>query len=231
MSWGVSDLFLSSTSDVMKSYPSIPGGIRRGVPLYVFDKLDGSNVRVEWTRKRGMAKFGRRNGLLDDSTPFLNEAEALMLEYEDALSRICRKQRWDKVTAFFEFHGENSFAGNHVDEPHRVTLIDVAVDRKGFVEPGEFIKLFADDIEIPNLLHHGNWTDEIKEAVTHGTLDGMTFEGIVAKGPWDRKLGKPYMGKWKHLGWFEKLQEFRSVEPDDAEMLADIQEGVVVKPC
>lgn len=29
--------------------------------IYAFDKLDGSNIRFEWSRKRGFYKFGTRN--------------------------------------------------------------------------------------------------------------------------------------------------------------------------
>jgi len=44
----------------MKSYPSIPGKHTNGIPLTVFDKLDGSNIRAEWSKKRGFYKFGTR---------------------------------------------------------------------------------------------------------------------------------------------------------------------------
>lgn len=213
----------------MKSYPTIPGGIRRGVPLYVFDKLDGSNVRAEWTRRQGITKFGKRNGLLDDETPYLIEAKDLILEIEDDLARICRAQRWDKVTAFFEFHGENSYGGWHADEPHRVTLIDVNVDRKGFLEPKDFVRLFEGKVDTARLLHTGNWTTEMAHAVSRGELEGMTFEGVVAKGAWDKKLGKPYMGKWKNIAWFHRRAEMAlerqlsAMAHDDATLMAEIE--------
>jgi hypothetical protein len=183
----------------MKQYPTIPGGVHRGVPVYVFDKLDGSNVRAEWSRKAGWYKFGRRHGLLDDTNPILaREARDLMLNsYSDDLAAIFRKQRWDRVIAFFEFWGESSFAGNHEEEPHQVTLIDVSVHRKGILEPRTFLKLFDGlSAGLPALLHHGNFTADLQGQVEDGTLEGMTYEGIVAKGKCTRP-GRPLMFKRK----------------------------------
>lgn len=192
----------------MKQYPTIPGGVRRGVPVYIFDKLDGSNVRAEWSRKRGWHKFGRRHGLLDDSNPILaNEAQDLMLDsYGDDLGAIFRKQRWDRAIAYFEFHGPNSFAGHHEEEPHKVTLIDVSVHRKGILEPRKFLKLFDQlPAGLPTLLHHGNFTADLQAEVANGTLDGMTFEGVVGKGK-NVSPGRPLMFKWKSLAWLERLK-------------------------
>lgn len=194
----------------MKPYPSVSAGVRGGVPVYVFDKLDGSNVRAEYSRKRGFYKFGRRNGLLDDSNPVLrDEAPGLILDlYGDDLARVFRKQRWDRTVAFFEFHGPNSFAGNHEDEAHTVTLLDVSVHRKGILEPREFLRLFGGlPAGHPELLHVGNFTDGLKHEVEQGTLEGMTFEGVVAKGK-HVSPGRPLMFKWKNHAWLRRLKDY-----------------------
>lgn len=191
----------------MKSYPHLPGwsGVA-GIPVYVFDKIDGSNVRVEVDRKGRLTKFGKREGLLDDLTPHLREAETLIPEkYGEDLGRIVRDQRWERATFYFEFWGPTSFAGWHVAEQHTVTLFDVAPHKKGFLEPRDFLKVCG-HLDHATLLHHGNFTKDIAEAVSHGTLSGMTFEGVVAKGQWDRKKGMPLMFKWKNLAWFDKLR-------------------------
>jgi len=192
----------------MKSYPSITGEIRRGVPVYVFDKLDGSNVRAEWTRKRGFHKFGKRTTLLDpayDVTPFLCEAPDLIVEdFSDDLGEICRLKRWDKATFFFEFWGPSSFAGVHVDEPHRVTLIDVAVHRRGWMPARDFVRTFM-GLDHATLLHHGNFTQKFQRMIETGTLPGMTFEGVVCKGT--RSNGLPFMFKRKSEAWLQKLRE------------------------
>lgn len=154
----------------MKPYPSITAAIRRDVPVYIFDKIDGSNMRAEYSRKEGWYKFGQRHGLLDDSNLFLKEAPDLFkATYADALAAIFRKERWDRAIAFFEFAGASSFAGNHANEPHAVTLFDVSVHPKGFLEPSRFIKLFG-DLPHATLLHHGNFNQEIQKQVEDGTL-------------------------------------------------------------
>lgn len=191
----------------MKSYPHLPGwsGVG-GLPVYVFDKLDGSNVRVEVDRKGNLTKYGKRDGLLDDLTPFLKEAETLIPDkYGDAIARIVRDQRWERATFYFEFHGPSSFAGWHAAEQHTVTLFDVAPHKKGFLEPREFLRLCG-HLDHARLLHQGNFTKDIADSVSNGTLEGMTFEGVVCKGAWDRKLGMPLMFKWKSWAWLNRLR-------------------------
>lgn len=188
----------------MKAYPSITGEIVHQ-PVYAFDKYDGSNVRAEWSRKRGFYKFGKRNHLLDDSCPYLREAEALILNgYGDPLSRIFREERWDNAVCFFEFFGPTSFAGVHEDEPHEVVLIDAA-SKKGILEPRDFLRTFK-AVKHAELLHHGNPNSEFLDSVRNGTLEGMTFEGVVCKGKW-MIPGRPMMFKVKNHAWVRKVKE------------------------
>ena len=53
----------------MNQYFHIPGykDAPKGLPCIAFDKLDGQNVRFEWTKKRGWFKFGMRRRLFDES--------------------------------------------------------------------------------------------------------------------------------------------------------------------
>lgn len=188
----------------MKTYPSIPKHITSNIHIFAFTKLDGSNVRAEWDRKKGFWKFGRRKGLLDDSNEFLPEAEGLIKAQEEVLSEIFRKQRWTKATAFFEFWGEHSFAGLHEHEPHQATLIDLTVYKKGFMVAKDFVKLFG-DVCAP-VLYRGLADEEFVKSVRSGTLEGMSFEGVVCKGPWDRKKGRPLMFKVKNQAWIDRVK-------------------------
>lgn len=192
----------------MKQYPSIARDIRHGTPIYAFDKLDGSNIRAEWWKKNGFYKFGRRHGLLDDSSPALTKAEPLFREkYEEDLSRIFVSQRYEQVVAFFEFHGPKSFAGLHEpDDTHTVTVFDLDIYKKGLMEPKPFLDLLEGKVDIAACLYRGNANSELVQAVQEGTLEGMTFEGIVCKGPKDRKTGLPLAFKVKSLAWIEKLK-------------------------
>ena len=190
----------------MKTYPSIDRKPHYGSGYtYVFDKLDGSNIRAEWARKTGFTKFGRRNGLLDDTNPVLKEAIGIFqAKYADDLARIFKDQRWMKAIAFLEFHGPNSFAGNHPDEPHDLTLFDVAADKKGILEPREFIRTF-DSVPHAALLHQGPFNHIIEEQVKTSTLPGMTFEGVVVKSTYVSP-GLPLMFKIKSQAWLDKLR-------------------------
>ena len=62
----------------MKIYPIISREIHRNIPIYAFDKLDGSNIRVEWAPKKKFCKFGSRNRLIGTDQEFLPEAIELI---------------------------------------------------------------------------------------------------------------------------------------------------------
>lgn len=137
----------------MLAYPSIPRwqeGRGFGKPCIAFYKYDGSNIRFEWSPKRMWHKFGSRTQLLDRSHPILGESVDLFLdEYRD-MSKIipevvCEyyKQKVERIVAFAEFWGANSFAGTHEPtDPKLLTLFDVSVYKKGFLPARTFMKLF-----------------------------------------------------------------------------------------
>lgn len=192
----------------MKAYPTITAKIEPRMHVYAFDKLDGSNIRAEWSRKKGFYKFGSRNRLLGSDQEFIHESESLIQDnFEDDLGRIFRKQRYDRAMAFFEFHGENSFAGTHVAEPHEVTLIDVAPYKRGMTLPKDFLSLYG-HLSVPTVLFQGRITEDFIDSVKKGTLEDMTFEGVVCKGV-DPKGGKQIsMYKVKNREWINRLREY-----------------------
>src|SRR3990167_5004182 len=166
----------------MKEYPSIP---REFIDFqaYVFDKLDGSNVRFEWARKKGWIKFGSRHHLIDETDLQLGEVKPLFLNtLADKLEKIAVDQRWDRIIAFAEFYGPNSIAGYHVkDDTKTLTLFDVNVHKKGILGPREFLKVFGNtNISIPNYLGIHHWTRGFVERVYQGQIP-CTFEGVVGK--------------------------------------------------
>ena len=190
----------------MKSYISIPKIPRYGDPVLIFAKYDGSCMRAEWDPKKGFTKFGRRNGLLDDSNPVLKEfPEIFLKKYGEQLHEIFKKQRFEGATCFAEFFGPNSFAGTHADEQHDCVLFDVSVYKKGFIEPREFIKLFK-DLPVQELLYDGNFTGYVEMDIVNGKLPGMPPEGVVCKGSLNRKTGLPLMFKVKQKTWVERLK-------------------------
>jgi hypothetical protein len=195
----------------MKEYPSIQSAsdlLARpedylGQPFVAFDKLDGSNIRAEWDRKKGWHRFGSRKRLLDPSQPFLGEAIRLVLEgYGDALARAFAdyppSRRPAEATAYFEFLGPHSFAGIHnpaelgvpSNEPFRVVLIDVNLHRRGLASAEEFIERFG-HLGIPRVVHRGVLSREFIEDVRagrYGEGEGVVCKGGEGHGRWMAKV-------------------------------------------
>lgn len=189
----------------MKSYPSIPNTVVTSYPIYAFDKIDGSNIRAEWTPKHGFNKFGTRKRLLGpDEKPFGEAIKLIQDNFSEELEKVFRKQRWQKVIAFFEFWGDNSFAGNHEDEPHRVTLIDVNPYKKGILPPKDFVKLF-DKVDCARLIYHGKANSDFVYNVKHGLFGDMSPEGVVCKALVKKEIK---MFKIKTYAWLNRLKKY-----------------------
>lgn len=189
----------------MKEYPTISGKRRLGTYVYAFDKLDGSNIRAEWSSKKGFYKFGRRKGLLDHSQPLLLSAPDLIKnKYGKDLDRIFKEMGGDRYVAFFEFFGGMSEFGSHVKgDDFDVVLIDVAESKGGFIGPGNFLEKFG-KVHIPDLVYQGVLTEEVVDLIKAGRLDGITEEGVVCKVPYVK--GKMDAFKIKTDVWYDKLR-------------------------
>lgn len=200
----------------MKPYPSIAssqGQKFREFDAYVFDKLDGSNLRFEWTRKRGFDKFGTRTRLFDETDP--DFGSALKVFHEEWIEPLCKRAydaRWNHLIVFMEFWGEKSFAGKHnpADKKH-LTLFDACPDKKGIMGPKEFIKVF-ENLPIARFLGIHKWTRGFVDRVRVGQsgIQGITFEGVVGKGGSGHEL---VMAKAKTQAWVDKvLSQYGDVE-------------------
>lgn len=193
----------------MKSYPSIAVLTQETLDgdVFVFDKLDGSNIRAEWNIKGGFTKFGSRKQLIDESHPSLGAAIALVKDYNQSFAKAVKEQGISRCTVFFEFWGPQSFAGQHVDgDSFTCSILDVDVYKAGFMAPADFVKAFEGIIPAPRLLHRGPVTKELVTAVKTGTLPGMTREGVVMKLPAAGRWGLPVMFKVKNRKWIEDVR-------------------------
>ncbi len=192
----------------MKSYPTIPREIRQGMSIYAFGKIDGSNIRAEWSRKAGFYKFGSRHRLLGTDQDQIPEAEEMIKTvWAEPLTDVFRRNGWERAIAFFEFWGNNSFAGLHDDELHRLSLIDVNPYKKGILPPKEFLDFFG-HLDIAPLLYHGPCDAEFIESVRQSTLEGMPLEGVVCKAKNPKNTPMPVMFKIKSDAWLQKLKDF-----------------------
>src|SRR6478609_6622637 len=186
--------------NLVKSYPSLPYATECHLPIIAFDKLDGSNVRAEWAKKKGWHKFGTRHRLVDATVPILIESK-----YGDMLGKALRDAGYERAMCFFEFWGPSSFAGMHdATEWKDVTLFDVAPFTKGILEPELFLRQFG-HLDVAKVLYRGELTPEFINSVRTSTLPGMTFEGVVCKAANDKKTKAPIMFKQKSKAWLDKL--------------------------
>jgi len=193
----------------MKQYPSIPSwkeGAILGLPIIAFEKLDGSNIRAEWSKKKGWYKFGSRHQMIDTSHPELGEAIPLFLDkYGDNLARIFMKDKLYReaksIIVYFEFFGPNSFAGLHDPNDNKdVILFDVNPIPKNFVLPRQLLKDFH-DVELPRVVYEGNLNVSFRDAVISGEYE--VAEGVVCKGEHQKK---PYRVKIKTQAWLDRVK-------------------------
>jgi hypothetical protein len=192
----------------VKDYPSIPK-IIQNLPIYSFDKIDGSSVRSEWNPKKGFYKFGSRTQLIDQNNPILGGVPDLIKsKYEKELSDIFKREKYLSAICFFEFWGKSSFAGQHdPTEEKTVTLFDVNPYKKGILNPKEYLDLFG-NLDIAKLLYHGNPTSEFIQQVQDRQLEGMTYEGVVCKAKNPKNTPMPIMFKIKSKAWLEQLRVY-----------------------
>lgn len=205
----------------VKSYPSIPnsgGQSFAGLGLvHVFDKLDGSNLRAEWSKKRGWYKFGSRTQLIDEtSDQFAGAPRAMEAVGEQVRSHLKSKRAPQKIVIFGEWHGPNSFAGVHdPDDDMRFSVFDICVDNRGWMDPKDFVKTFVGEVDTPDYLGTMNWTRGLIQRVRDGELkDDITFEGVVGKTLQGPRL---MMGKAKTQEWIDKVKAL--YVPEQAEKI------------
>jgi hypothetical protein len=203
----------------MKQYPSIPSKINGELDIYAFGKLDGSNIRVEWSPKSGFSKFGTRKRLLSEKDDHLGRAVTIFKkEWEAHLPKIFARQRWHhNVVLFFEFFGDKSFAGYHFDDDnHQLVLIDVDVYKKGLISPRDFVDIFG-ALPIPQVLYRGKCNSSFIESVRASKLEGMPFEGVVCKAHHPKRGN--IMFKVKSQAWLNKVKEKYGDKPELVEDL------------
>lgn len=205
----------------MKTYPSIPRANNNIAVLdkevYVFDKLDGSNLRFEWDKKQGWHRYGTRTRLFDITDKVFGESIAI---FKDTMAKeiedTATASKWESVTAYCEFYGKNSFAGSHESsDSKRLSLFDVAPYKKGILGPEEFLDKFG-HLNIAIFLGKHLWTREFIEEVRRSLIPGVTFEGVIGKAGEGHKLT---MVKAKTQLWITKVKEKYS--PEEAKMILE----------
>jgi hypothetical protein len=202
----------------MKEYWSI-GGPASGQhkPCYTFVKYDGSNIRCEWSRKRGWYKFGTRKTMIDHTHHIYGSAVTLFLhKYGDDLEKVFKSEKdfrgVQSFIVFSEWFGKQSFAGMHMPDDERdIVLFDVNPHKKGILGPKEFVDLFG-HLDVAEVICQGNFGPALVESVRKETIEIESKysikpevpEGVVCKGEKGHKL---WMAKIKTERYKEALKE------------------------
>ena len=188
----------------MKQYPEIDGSNKApiGASCLAFVKYDGSNLRWEWSPKKGWYKFGTRTRLFDHTDEIFAEAIPL---FQDTLGpelerRIKEIERGiQNAIVFTEFFGQNSFTGIHnPTDTKELRLFDVNLYKRGIMKPRQFLKNFGDLPFAAQVVYDGTLNQEFIAAVRCGVYP--VVEGVVAK-------GDDFMCKIKTLTYLTKLKE------------------------
>jgi hypothetical protein len=189
----------------MKQYPSIAHYKDSfiGIPIIAFDKLDGSNLRFEWCKKKGWNKFGTRRTMLDKGDPLHIGVDLFLNKYSEKLERIFADDKdfrgIKEVTIFCELFGPNSFYGQHDFKDMDVVLLDVNPMTKGFIPVREFINKYQ-HLGIPDIIFDGILTNEMVQDIKSSiTLK----EGVVCK--WMNNK-HTQMCKIKTIKWLDELK-------------------------
>lgn len=217
----------------MLQYPSINGVAKTpiGEPCIAFYKYDGSNLRFEWDKKRGWSKFGSRTQMIDNKSPILGMGIEMFQDLlaNEIIYRIKDLEgknfnNLQRITAFAEFFGENSFAGTHVETDEKfLKLFDIFLFKKGFISPKTFVEMFDGYEHAAQVVYKGNLNVPFIESIRKNQLEGFDlFEGVICKGE-SKKIKSNYHGdlwmtKIKTQSYLNKL---KNVFQDDWEKYAE----------
>jgi hypothetical protein len=196
----------------MKQYDSIEYyGDYWGLPVVAFDKLDGSNLRFEFSQKRGFYKFGTRRQMIDHNSEYWFAIELFLNKYGEELKKIFKSKDYRNILNFVcyaELIGTRSQFGSHDFENDKfdVILFDIDQYKKGMVPPRQFIEDFG-ALGIPRVVYEGNLNKEFVQRVRNNEFD--LSEGVICKGIAHEKKGfnQFYYCKIKTTDWFQRLRE------------------------
>lgn len=197
----------------MKEYPSIPKVLKEhiGQHCIAFRKYDGSNIRAEWSKKKGWYKWATRGGHLFDATDKQFGVALSVFNYEPLTKAIVDNYpKAESAIAFMEFVGPHSFAGLHEpgilqvesNDPKELVLFDVNIHKRGLVSPDDFVDKFG-HLRIAEPVYDGKLTEEFINSVRMNAY--KLDEGVVCKGGEGHKI---WMCKIKTWDYLNKIQKF-----------------------
>lgn len=220
----------------MKHYDSInrvqDDGFLLGKSVWAFNKLDGQNFAVKYNPKKNIYdSFGSRNRMVDENDEQFGGAVRYFKEslIPNVLSELVKANKGkngvfagvDEITFFFEWYGEHSFAGRHdPSDILRLSLIDVFLKKKGYIEPKPYYDIFCknDRIETPELVFKGILTNSFIQEIRDNDwtkadcLYPMVKEGVVCRSSSLLKGQRMPKVKFKTQWWLDRLHELYTEE-------------------
>jgi hypothetical protein len=196
----------------MKEYWSIPGPSKApNSHCIAFYKYDGSNIRFEWSKKRGWYKFGTRKTIIDYTHPQFGGAIPIFLNtLAEPIIKVIKNEKnyrsIDNIVVFGEYFSNSSIGCFHdYDElktQGKVVIFDVNLHKKGFVSPRDFVRDFGHITNTAEVIYEGNFNQEFIQNVYDGKYP--VKEGVVAKGGSGHGL---WMAKAKTKWWFDEIKK------------------------
>lgn len=202
-----------------------------GEEVWAFNKLDGQNFGVKYNaRTKKFSDYTSRKCNVDETHPQFGGAVVYFKEhYLNLLLDIINKNSGkgglfngvDEIMFFFEWYGDNSFAGFHKEgEELRLALIDVFMKKKGYIEPKSFYNIFClnDEIHTPELIYKGVLNQEFIKSINENdwTLPDCKYpnvkEGVVIRRSTMMKGQRMPKAKAKTKWWIDKLHNEFSEE-------------------
>lgn len=149
------------------------------------------------------------NATFDFCNDFIETKDELPSEENGFFNSI------DEIHFYFEYSGENSFCGFHQEgDEMTLTLIDVFLKKKGYLEPKTFYELFDNTgIKLPEIIYKGSLTQEFIKSINENDwtkpdcLYPIVKEGVVCKRTTMLKGQRLPMVKVKTNWWINKLKE------------------------
>lgn len=205
----------------MKQYESIDYYTKfLGFQIIAFDKLDGSNLRFEYSQKNGFYKFGTRKIMIDETSEFGIGIKLFLDKYSEELTKVFKSKSYRDTqvfTCFAELIGTKSSFGQHdfENDTFDIVLFDIDQHKKGLIPPKQFIKDFG-HLHIPRVIYEGNLNKTFVDDVKQNKFD--LSEGVICKGQIPNKKNNNLVYcKIKTNDWFSRLGD-KNIDDYNAEI-------------
>lgn len=201
-------------------YPKIPESSKKlHGKCHVFNKYDGTNLHWIWNNQNDWHLFGTRRtqfsfdeeGIAEfqSNHPQIGNAPNIFNQtLRNKLTVFLREHKTfssHSIILFTEFHGPDSFAGDHkIGDNHELTIIDVMVNGR-LLEPTVFHEIFQ-QFGSAQLIFQGKYSGQLAEDIRKGKYS--LNEGAVVKSVVDSGV---FMTKIKTINYLERLEKYRQI--------------------